>query len=210
MKILNLYAGIGGNRKLWGDDHEITAVEYKEDVANIYSHFFPKDSIVVADAHQYLLDHYKEFDFIWSSPPCPTHSTARYAIAVGTDFEKYPNKQRPKFPDMQLYEEIIFLKHYFKGKWVVENVISYYNPLIPPQEINGHYFWANFPIPYIKRGTREHNGNIDALQKRKGFDLAAFSGVDKRKALRNCVEPETGLHILNYALNPIELQRSLL
>jgi DNA (cytosine-5)-methyltransferase 1 len=27
MRILNLYAGIGGNRKLWGDDHEITAVE---------------------------------------------------------------------------------------------------------------------------------------------------------------------------------------
>lgn len=27
MKILNLYAGIGGNRKLWGDDHEVTVVE---------------------------------------------------------------------------------------------------------------------------------------------------------------------------------------
>lgn len=29
MKILNLYAGIGGNRKLWtpnGDEHDITAV----------------------------------------------------------------------------------------------------------------------------------------------------------------------------------------
>jgi len=25
MKILNLYAGIGGNRKLWGNDHEITS-----------------------------------------------------------------------------------------------------------------------------------------------------------------------------------------
>ena len=27
MKILNLYSGIGGNRKLWGDEHEVTAVE---------------------------------------------------------------------------------------------------------------------------------------------------------------------------------------
>ena len=27
MKILNLYAGIGGNRKLWGDEHEVVAVE---------------------------------------------------------------------------------------------------------------------------------------------------------------------------------------
>ncbi len=27
MNILNLYAGIGGNRKLWGSTHKITAVE---------------------------------------------------------------------------------------------------------------------------------------------------------------------------------------
>ena len=27
LKILNLYAGIGGNRKLWGNEHDITAVE---------------------------------------------------------------------------------------------------------------------------------------------------------------------------------------
>ena len=27
MRILNLYAGIGGNRKLWGEEHEVTAVE---------------------------------------------------------------------------------------------------------------------------------------------------------------------------------------
>ena len=41
MEILNLYAGIGGNRKLWGDDHEITAVEYKQEIADIYKDFFP-------------------------------------------------------------------------------------------------------------------------------------------------------------------------
>lgn len=35
MKILNLYAGIGGNRKKWGDDHEITAVELDEEIAAI-------------------------------------------------------------------------------------------------------------------------------------------------------------------------------
>lgn len=35
MKILNLYAGIGGNRKLWGDDHEITAVEIESKIASI-------------------------------------------------------------------------------------------------------------------------------------------------------------------------------
>ena len=68
LKILNLYCGIGGNRKLWGD-HKVTAIEINEDRAKIYQDFFPNDNVVVGDAHQYLLDHYKEFDFIWSSPP---------------------------------------------------------------------------------------------------------------------------------------------
>ena len=43
MRILNLYAGIGGNRKLWGDEHEVTAVEYDSEIAGIYQDFFPND-----------------------------------------------------------------------------------------------------------------------------------------------------------------------
>lgn len=31
MKILNLYAGIGGNRKLWGNEHQITADEISKE-----------------------------------------------------------------------------------------------------------------------------------------------------------------------------------
>ena len=80
MEILNLYAGIGGNRKLWGNEHEITAVEYDENIAAIYKDFFPNDKVLVEDAHDYLLTHYEEYDFIWSSPPCPTHSQIRYNI----------------------------------------------------------------------------------------------------------------------------------
>ena len=67
MKILNLYAGIGGNRKLWGDEHEITAVEIDPEIAAIYQDFFPNDEVIVGDAHQYLLEHFKEYDFIWSN-----------------------------------------------------------------------------------------------------------------------------------------------
>ena len=43
MKILNLYAGIGGNRKLWGDEHEVVAVENNEEIAEAYKTFYPKD-----------------------------------------------------------------------------------------------------------------------------------------------------------------------
>ena len=80
MKILNLYAGIGGNRKLWGDEHEITAVEWDEKIAKIYQDFFPKDKVLVEDAHDYLLKHFEKYDFIWSSPPCPTHSVCSHFL----------------------------------------------------------------------------------------------------------------------------------
>jgi DNA (cytosine-5)-methyltransferase 1 len=83
MKILNLYAGIGGNRKLWGNEYEVTAVEFDPKIAAIYKDFFPSDNVVVADAHQYLLDHFREYDFIWSSPPCPSHSRIRNEAGVG-------------------------------------------------------------------------------------------------------------------------------
>jgi DNA (cytosine-5)-methyltransferase 1 len=75
----------------------------------------------MADAHQYLLEHFKEFDFIWSSPPCPSHSRLNNVFTVGKGQAKNPIR----YPDMALYEEIILLKHYFKGKWCVENVISF-------------------------------------------------------------------------------------
>jgi DNA (cytosine-5)-methyltransferase 1 len=122
IKVLNLYAGIGGNRKLW-NDVEVTAVEENETIATIYSDNFPHDKIVIGDAHQYLLENYKEFDFIWSSPPCPTHSRSRY-WGFGV------NGKSPIFPDMKLYEEIIFLQYHCKNLYIVENVIPYYNPLI--------------------------------------------------------------------------------
>lgn len=133
MKILNLYAGIGGNRKLWGDEHEVTAVENNPEIAAIYQEFFPNDKIVVGDAHQYLLEHFDEFDFIWSSPPCPSHSRIRKHTAVET------GQNKPIFPSMMLYEEILFLQGYFKGKWVVENVVSWYDPLIKPFVFREHY-----------------------------------------------------------------------
>ena len=80
MKILNLYAGVGGNRKLWGNEHKIVAIENNPDIAAVYKDLFPSDEVVVEDANKYLLENYMNFDFIWSSPPCPTHSQIRYNI----------------------------------------------------------------------------------------------------------------------------------
>ena len=198
MKILNLYAGIGGNRRLWGDDHQITAVENDPDIAKIYQDFFPNDKVIVADAHQYLLDHYKEFDFIWSSPPCPTHSRFNHLSNV-------QEGKKIKYPDMELWQEIIFLKHWFKGKWVVENVISYYEPFLQPTESGSHYFWTNFiftPTPNIKRGIKRKDEEDFLREQQMGISLDGYkfkTKRDRRKLINNCVEPETGLHIFQEA-----------
>jgi DNA (cytosine-5)-methyltransferase 1 len=190
VKVLNLYAGIGGNRKLW-QDVDVTAVELNPQIAKIYQDFFPNDKVIVADAHQYLLEHFKEYEFIWSSPPCPSHSRIRRYMAV----ERGQND--PIYPDMKLYQEVLLLKHYYEGKYVIENVIAFYEPLIKPSEFGNHWFWHNFHIKPLTGGGREHNSGIDALSERKGFNLDNYVGIDKKLALRNCVEPELGLHILN-------------
>jgi DNA (cytosine-5)-methyltransferase 1 len=211
-KILNLYANIGGNRKLWGEfleskgiEYEITAVELDPKIAQIYQDFWPHDKVVVVDAHQYLLDHYKEFDFIWSSPPCPTHSQVGRLRAFNEHNKATGQYSPAKYPDMKLYEEILFLQGYFKGKWCVENVIAWYKPLIPCAIMGGHQLWSNFFIEDFNSGTPrqittkgENDRKIRA--EKLGFNLDKYTGIDKRLALRDCTEPELGLHILKEAL----------
>lgn len=194
MKILNLYAGIGGNRKLWGDEHEVTAIEYDPYILKIYQDYFPNDKVSAADAHQYLREHFNEFDFIWSSPPCQTHSSFRQNIGV-----RYRGVE-PKYPDMRLYQEILFLQANFKGKWLVENVKPYYKPLIEPTVVlDRHLFWTNFEIPKkeFKKEYWIRHSQIPQLQKLHGFDLSSYKLKNKRQILRNCVYPELGLHVLN-------------
>lgn len=196
IKVLNLYAGLGGNRKLWPNDKiEVTAVELNSDIAKVYQDFFPNDKVIVTDAHQYLLEHYKEFDFIWASPPCPTHSRLNRI--------NYAKFGTIKYPDMTLYQEILLLQQWFKGNWCVENVISYYKPLIQPQELASHYFWSNFIIQKIKNITRGigFEISIEDRQKKLNLNLDNYNignGL-KKKILNNCTEPETGLHIFNCA-----------
>ena len=199
MKILNLYAGIGGNRKLWGDEHDITAVEINEQIAKVYTDYFPNDTLIIGDAHNYLLEHYDEFDFIWSSPPCPTHSRANY-------WANFADNRTINYPDMKLWQEIILLKHYYKGKWTVENVVPYYEPLVKEtKQIGRHLFWANFMITGYKEtwSFKECDRCID-LEPRFGYDLSGYKLQKKLQVLRNTVQPETGLHILNRAMDIIE------
>lgn len=197
MKILNLYAGIGGNRKLWGKEHRVVAVELDPAIAEIYKNLYPEDDVIIGDAHSYLQEHFNEFDFIWSSPPCQTHSSFRQNICV-----RYRGT-KAVYPDMKLYQEIIFLRANAKCKWVVENVKPYYPPLIVPnKELQRHLFWSNFNIEekvFEKDNIRK--AQIPDLEKAYGFDLSKYKLSNKRQVLRNCVKPELGDYIFKEMIN---------
>ena len=199
-KILNLYACLGGNRYKWdevADNLEVTAVELDPEAARLYQERFTNDTVIVADAHQYLLDHYKEFDFIWSSPPCPTHS--RINISMKTT-------RKMKYPDMKLYQEIIFLEHYFNGKYVVENVIPFYTPLIQGKERNRHLYWTNFNLPNTVSNRKNPDlgrtkNLIDALSEFHDYDFRKYKGEQAmNKMARNLVDYEAGKTILETVL----------
>jgi len=182
---------------LW-EDCEVTAVEINPRVAEVYQELHPDHTVVVGDAHQYLLDHYSEFDIVWSSPPCQTHS----------QMQKATRHDIPRYPDMKLYQEVIFLTHFFKGKWVVENVVPYYDLLIPAVSVGRHVFWANFPV----RATEVHtpsnfiNGtNVESAERLKEWLGMPYEGniyLDAHcpaQVLRNCVHPDLGLQVFKCA-----------
>ena len=202
-KILNLYACLGGNRYKWDEvakeariDIEVTAVELDEEAGRLYQERFKSDKVIIADAHQYLLEHYKEFDFIWSSPPCPSHSRARFARK---------NTTIPVFPDLKLYEEVLFLENYFDGKYCVENVIPYYDPLIPAKKRGRHLYWTNFALPNDlkerKSSIMEGKNEVDEWCKFHDYDFRKYKGKQRLdKMARNLVDYEAGKTIFEIAL----------
>ena len=207
MKVLNLYACLGGNRYKWdevakeaGIEIEVTAVELDEEAAKLYKERFPNDNVIVADAHQYLLDYFKDYEFIWSSPPCPTHSRVRMSQKNRQTFEN-------KYPDMKLYEEILLLQHQYKGKYVVENVIPYYEPLIPAKKRGRHLYWTNFNLPTDLKerkleGTLTNmKDEIKTLSNFHDYDFKKYKGTQSTtKMARNLVDYEAGRTIFETVL----------
>lgn len=211
-KILNLYACLGGNRYKWdevvkeaGIDMQVTAVELDPELARMYQERFPNDTVIIADAHQYLLDNYKEYDFIWTSPPCPSHSRIRFSQAKGRNDDVYT----AEYPDMTLYQEILLLDNYFEGKYVVENVIPYYEPLIPAKKRGRHLYWTNFNLPTELGERRVQVGTgTDELKKLCKFheiDLSSYKGKQRKdKIARNLVDFEAGKKIFEIAIGVIK------
>ena len=205
-EILNLYACLGGNRYKWDEvakaaniEIEVTAVELDPELAKLYQERFPNDIVIVTDAHQYLVDNYSKFDFIWTSPPCPTHSRARFWRCKSGN-----SPTKPVYPDMKLYEEIIFLKNYFNGLFTVENVIPYYDPLISGIKRGRHLYWTNFNLPNklsYREGRKFVKDNVNSLCEFHDYNFKQYKGTQRvEKIARNLVDYEAGKTILETAL----------
>ena len=213
VRVLNLYACLGGNRYKWDEvaNIEVTAIELDPEAARLYKERFPNDNVIVADAHQYLLDHYTEFDFIWSSPPCPSHSRVKFS-------QKNRENTKPYYSDMKLYEEILFLDNFFDGKYCVENVIPYYEPLIAAKKRGRHLYWTNFNLPTVLSERDKISGLItkddyEAIKKLCEFhdyDFFKYKGEQRRaKMARNLVDYEAGKTIFATAMGVMLKSKSI-
>ena len=116
------------------------------------------------------------------------------------------------YPDMKLYQEIIFLDNFFNGKYVVENVIPYYKPLIEAKERNRHLYWTNFNLPNIvskrKNPDLSRTKNlISVLSEFHDYDFRQYKGEQRmNKIARNLVDYEAGKTILETAIGIIKKQ----
>ncbi len=199
MKILIGCAGIGGESDKWDDiNNQITHVELNPKIAKVLKDRKQNRRVIIGDAYEYLLNNYGEFDYIWLSPPCQAN----------TKFIRSGKNRKPRLPDLKLYEIKIFLDYNFKGKYVIENVVPYYKPVIEPTiKIGRHLFWSNYDITpfeikqpknFIMLGTIEGSNQLkEWLGIHYEGNIYYDGNHDPCQVLRNCVHPNLGLHIFN-------------
>lgn len=200
IKLLNLYAGVGGNIELLDEEiYDITNIELNPKIAKILQDRKPNQKVIIADAHEYLLQHYQEFDIIWASRPCQKHSKMNMAT----------RHNMVRYVDGALFEEIIFLKTYFKGYWVVENVVPYYEIYSTPTKLGRHLFWSNFNIEQMEDLPKSPKGMMNLATVGQKQTMMDWLGIHYEgnvyyeknhcpvQILRNCVHPRLGLHVIN-------------
>lgn len=115
--------------------------------------------------------------------------------------------RKPRLPDLLLYEFKIWFDCNYKGKYVIENVIPYYQPVIEPTaKIGRHLFWANFPISEDFH-INQPKGFINKTTVKGAEELKKWLGIHYKgnlyyngnhnpgQVLANCVHPDLGKHI---------------
>ena len=213
IKLLNLYAGIGGNVHLLDrNKYQIISIEHNIQIAKINQLLHPEDIIITCDglckedeirtecpgnAKYYLRLNYKKFDFIWGSPPCQTHSKMRFT-QKSKDFYEY------KYPNVDLYQIITLLQTHFEGTYIIENVKPYYESWIKPNFIlNRHYYWSNKYLHCDKLQTPKPFDRMYKPDWIEFLDIPVKQKDIKLQWLRNCVHPKEGLQLMesNPSLN---------
>ena len=132
--------------------------------------------------------------------------------------EKNRENTKPYYSDMKLYEEILFLDNFFDGKYCVENVIPYYEPLIAAKKRGRHLYWTNFNLPTVLSERDKISGLItkddyEAIKKLCEFhdyDFFKYKGEQRRsKMARNLVDYEAGKTIFATAMGVILKSKSI-
>lgn len=199
-KLYNGCAGFGANTHLLNrEDYEITHTEMFNDIADVNQIIHPEDKVIVTDSFKYFQDHHEEFEIATFSPNCQSHSRMVKATRHNVN----------RIPDMTgLYGLIIFLQNFYKGDWVVENVVPFYKPLIEPTlRVGRHLFWSNKPLFGIE-DIKRPSGFINKSTKKGADELKTWLGLDfegyvyykgnhcPAQTLRNCVHPYLGKQII--------------
>lgn len=91
----------------------------------------------------------------------------------------------------------MFLQHYFKGGFVVENVIPYYKPLIEAQKRGRHLYWSSFKLPNDinerKASIMEGKDEVTQWCNFHKYDFRQYKGEQRTdKMARNLVDYEAG------------------
>lgn len=177
-KVLNLFGGIGGNRRAFDDDkYDVTTVESNQNIAAYYLSEYPQDEVIVGDAYDYLWKNFHKFDFVWASPPCTTH-TILNKVRAGRKYKKTFKNDIIKLPDPGIFSLIIWMKEIYRGDWVVENVkngysFKYFN-VKPTAVVGRHYIWSNFHVTEMDVFKKEHVGSIEDICKIKNINYEKF------------------------------------
>ena len=94
--------------------------------------------------------------------------------------------------------------------------MPYYDPLIEPQKLGRHCFWANFPIQEPDEDietvgiTDIENSDEKRMAKQLGFEFEKLpnpEGYGRFKVLKNCITPKIGKVLLESALESDETIR---
>ncbi len=173
IKILDLFCGLGGVARGFQEyliekniKFEYYAVDIDFKILLTHKILNPKSITIKKDAYSLRDEELKEYDFIWASPPCETHSHL--------NFYNWNNPKKFKPPDMRLYKLIKRL-HILNIPFIVENVKPYYKPPIKPcTKIGRHILWSNISLKPFKVNLPNNFTNVKDDVKR----LADYHELD--------------------------------